>query len=34
LGLVDDLDAIDPSASADELRLAIVEITAPTRSPA
>src|SRR6187551_3320393 len=24
LGLVDDLDAIDPSASADELRLAIV----------
>jgi MerR family transcriptional regulator/heat shock protein HspR len=33
LGLVDDLDAIDPSASADQLRLAIVEITAPSRLP-
>ena len=33
LGLVDELDAIDPSASADQLRSAILEITAPTRSP-
>jgi DNA-binding transcriptional MerR regulator len=33
LGMVDDLDAIDPSASADQLRLAIGRITAPSRLP-
>ena len=33
LGLVDDLDAIDPSASAGQMRLAIRVITAPARSP-
>jgi MerR family transcriptional regulator/heat shock protein HspR len=33
LRLVDGLDAIDPSASADQVRLAIGEITAHSRLP-
>jgi MerR family transcriptional regulator/heat shock protein HspR len=33
LGMVDRLDALDPAASADELRAAIKDITRPSRGP-
>jgi len=33
LEMVDGLDALEPSASADQLRLAIADITAHTRTP-